>query len=372
MRVLVCGLKEMPAGHGGISRVTEEIHSRLAATGFRVTLFTRDNRESEPCTYRGMEVRPSPFMEHKYLCYFTYMARVFSKIVSGRERDAIVHLHNPAINGLWALLFRLAGYRVVCHTHGLEWRAAKWPPWFGLFMRMSTRLATLASDLFFCVSREECDYLSSTTIRPCACVHLPNGRLASAPRPEDATTRSLGLTPGDFYLYAGRLVPQKAVLELLAGYALARSTRKLVLVGGSSFSDEYCVRVREVAATVAGVVLAGWLPHELLLQLYPACYAFILPSYHEGCPNVLLEALSCGCVCAISDIRSHREIANSAPAFFPAGDVSALAKVLGRLERDKPYYAARKAACEATFERLPTWDAAADTVAEGYRSLLHA
>ena len=50
----------------------------------------------------------------------------------------------------------------------------------------------------------------------------------------------------------------------------------------------------------------------------------MLPSYYEGLPIVLLEAMSYGLSCIASDIPSNRNIELSEDRFFNAGDFKAL------------------------------------------------
>lgn len=45
-----------------------------------------------------------------------------------------------------------------------------------------------------------------------------------------------------------------------------------------------------------------------LVRYYNACDSFVFPSYSEGMPKVLLEAMSCGCPVICSNIKPHQEV----------------------------------------------------------------
>jgi glycosyltransferase involved in cell wall biosynthesis len=65
-----------------------------------------------------------------------------------------------------------------------------------------------------------------------------------------------------------------------------------------------------------------------LAELYSHAGLFVLPSYHEGMPIVLLEALGYGLSVLASDIPANHQAGLAAERFFPAGDIeTAAAKI---------------------------------------------
>jgi glycosyltransferase involved in cell wall biosynthesis len=63
-------------------------------------------------------------------------------------------------------------------------------------------------------------------------------------------------------------------------------------------------------------------------DLYPCCDLTVLPSWHEGFPNVLLESMACGVGFVASDVADNRWIAETyqAGAIVPPGDAESLAR----------------------------------------------
>lgn len=169
---------------------------------------------------------------------------------------------------------------------------------------------------------------------------VPNGCDAAIFHPQDrADARTaLGL-PGDARViaYVGRLVPEKGLRELLdAVDALVASDPSIVLalIGEGPMRAEIESRI---AALPAGRVhLAGAQPPREVARWMAAADVVTLPSYSEGHPNVLVEALACGRPVVATPVGGIPEVVDAASGLLvPARDAAALAAGLGEaLARD--------------------------------------
>ena len=128
-------------------------------------------------------------------------------------------------------------------------------------------------------------------------------------------------------LFAGRLVRQKNVLALAeAARAVAAATPLRLVVCGEGPERQRLV------ATLAG---APGLVAELhgyradLWSLMKGADVLATPSRFEGTPNVVLEAMACGCPVVASDIPEHREVLDEGCAWLaPTGRDGAYAAAL--------------------------------------------
>jgi glycosyltransferase involved in cell wall biosynthesis len=127
---------------------------------------------------------------------------------------------------------------------------------------------------------------------------VPNGVDGELFRPRDrATARAELGEPGDrrrWLLYVGRLEEPKGVLDLLEAFAALAARRtdvRLAVVGGGSARGSL-----ENAARSLGdrLLVAGPRPLAEVPRWMAASHALVLPSWAEGTPNVVLEALACG------------------------------------------------------------------------------
>lgn len=164
---------------------------------------------------------------------------------------------------------------------------------------------------------------------------IPNGCDASLFQPADraAARRELGL-PGDaeIVLYVGRLVAEKGLRELVASTRALSAQRPglhTVLVGEGPLQAE-------LAAVIAAdpslpVRLVGSQSPSRVARWMAAADVVTLPSYSEGHPNVLVEALACGRPVVATDVGGIPEVVDGhCGVLIPTRDAAALAAALVR------------------------------------------
>ena len=113
-------------------------------------------------------------------------------------------------------------------------------------------------------------------------------------------------------LYAGKLSFAKGVDVLLrAVQSLNGAGVHLHLAGsGSGEEEQYCRQLAEKMGSL--VTVHGRISQHDLARLMGSCHIFILPSFYEGLPLVLLEALASGCRIITTDLSGCKEILGDA------------------------------------------------------------
>ena len=105
-------------------------------------------------------------------------------------------------------------------------------------------------------------------------------------------------------IFAGKLSEKKGVMSLLRSlHHLKQSENfQLALAGGYGNQAEYDEICRLAEAAPCEVTFLGKLNHQQLAQELNASDIFILPSFFEGLPLVLIEAMACGTRVICSDL----------------------------------------------------------------------
>ena len=116
----------------------------------------------------------------------------------------------------------------------------------------------------------------------------------------------------ELVLFVGRLDPAKGIVELLEAFASLVSRRpnlRLVYVGDGPGGEQLRHKAKDFALEDR-IVLIGACPSEKVAQWLAAANVLALPSYSEGYPNVVIEALSCGRPVIATNVGGILELVN--------------------------------------------------------------
>ncbi len=169
-------------------------------------------------------------------------------------------------------------------------------------------------------------------------------------------------------LFVGRLIREKGIFETLSAFArvLERRDCRLVIAGDGPSAAEVIQRVEQLRLD-GKVTLTGFLSGKQLLDVYRTSDVFVFPSYREGFPTAITEALAAGLPVVTTRTRGMADhlIEDENALFVSPGDSSGLAAALERLLRD-PALRSRMSVAN----RAKVADFAPKSVAEQYLDTL--
>lgn len=364
MRVIVLGLRGIPDVQGGVETHAQHLYPRLAALGCDVEVIVRT-----PFVERGRRrygaIALTRIWAPRLAGVEAFVHSVLAVLYAGARRPDIVHIHaiGPAIT---VPLARLLGLKVVVTHHGPDYDREKCGVLSRYVLRIGERVGMRHSHARIAISKVISDLIKRRYGRDSEII--PNGVPAVSPSSKTDAVVALGLVPGGYFLNVGRLVPEKRQLDLIAAYrAISPCKWQLALVGALG-SDAYARAVAS-AASVPGVVLAGFKQGEALREIYSHAGAFVLPSSHEGLPIVLLEAMSLGLPVLASDIPANLEVGLEEGSYFPLGDVAELGRRMGR-QVETSVDNAQRARWREFVARKYDWDQIAAQTLRVYASVL--
>lgn len=112
-------------------------------------------------------------------------------------------------------------------------------------------------------------------------------------------------------LFVGHVVPTKGVFELVEAATNIRDVK--VKIVGRVFADTK-QRLQEIAQkrdSGTWLSFVGEIPHDDVLKEMLECDIYVLPTYTEGFPNVILEAMACSCPIVTCSVGAIPEMLDS-------------------------------------------------------------
>lgn len=264
-----------------------------------------------------------------YLLIPSFLISFGWNILRFARRSDII-LANWAFCGALACAFSRVHHRpVITVLRGSDVKIGRVDSWLNsLFLDMSLR----RSKAVVCVGEELGKWLKDTSRNPEKIYHIPNGIQRGFfqldfPLPGPVTN----------ILFIGSLISRKGVdLLLLAVHRISHLRRVHVYVVGLGPLEQELKALAKELGIHHLVTFEGKVPPGApIVRVMSRAHFLVLPSHHEGRPNVILEAMAAGRPVIGSEINGIRELVQDSMTgyLFPEGDVGALSLTIEKLVR---------------------------------------
>ena len=338
VKIAMLGHKSIPSRQGGIEIVVEELAVRMAALGHQVTIYNRSGHhvsgkefdQKKLREYKGIRMKYVPTIDKKGLAAMS--ASFFAAMAAAFGKYDVVHFH---AEGPCAMLWlpKLFGKRCIATVHGLDHQRAKWGKFASAYIMLGEKCAVRFADEIIVLSEGVQKYFLDTYGRKTR--FIPNGVNRPVLHEAEIIKDKFGLEKDTYILFLGRLVPEKGLRYLLQAFKQVKTDKKLVIAGGSSDTDEFAGELWEMAKDDDRIIFTGFVQGQELDELYSNAYVYTLPSDLEGMPLSLLEAMSYGNCCLVSDIDECASVVEDKALIFKKSDVNDLKEKL-QLACDQP------------------------------------
>ncbi|MCR5502102.1 MAG: glycosyltransferase family 4 protein [Lachnospiraceae bacterium] len=367
------GHKRIPSREGGVEIVVEELSVRFAEKGCFVDAYNRSGyhvagKEYDDVRYKDykdVHIITVPTFRNGKLNAIVYSVLATIRALFRGYDVFHYHAEGPCIM-LW--LPRLFGKKIVATIHGLDWQRAKWGGFATRMLKHGEKNAARYADEVIVLSKSMQKYFLETYGRKT--VYIPNG----ISRPEKAEAREMiekwGIQAYNYILFLARIVPEKGLHYLIEAYEKLDTDLKLVIAGGGSNAADYMAKIKKHAEENEKIIMTYFVQGRKLEELLSNAAFFVLPSDVEGMAISLLEAMSYGNCCIVSDIPENTEVVEDHAVTFRKGDPEDLREKLEYLithpEEAAKY---RENAAEFILSKH-NWDRVAEETLRVYRSVM--
>jgi len=267
-----------------------------------------------------------------------------------REKFDIVHVHSPLAAMLGRVAAKMARAPIVIYTaHGFYFHENMRKKKRRLVIWMEKILARVCTDILLLQSGED----RATAVKegialPQNAVWISNGvdiNKFKPGSPDEKLRSSFGIKKEDKVIgFAGRIVREKGIEELVAAVGIIKKrvpSVKLLIAGDTLGSDRDKGTKEKIKNIIAkndlneNVIFAGL--RNDMSRIYALLDVFVLPSYREGMPRSILEAMASAKPVVATDIRGSREeVAHGVTGkIVPVGEVNPLAEAISEILLDK-------------------------------------
>lgn len=358
MKIAILGTRGIPAAYSGFETAAEELAARLVQRGHEVVVYCRPHVVDRALhEHRGARLVHRPTVRNKYLDTFVHTYLSAKHCVEHERPD--VALFFIAGNSPLCRITRDAGIPTVINVDGLDSDRKKWPRAAKTYIRYAERNAARWSD----VALTDSDAVAGIYRRRYG--HgidvIPYG-VEDPGYTGTETLERLGLEPGRYLLFVGRLEPENNPHVLVEAFSRIPTERtgdmRLVVVGGAPYADDYIRRVRRLADP--RVVFPGYVFGRGYWELQRHAHAFVVPTEVGGTHPVILEAMAAGnCVLANDHPPNVETLGGAGLTYRGADGVDGLRAGIERLLDDEDLVDRCRSAAVTRAEDY-SWDAVTD------------
>lgn len=359
LRIAMLGQKRIPSWEGGVEVVAEALSTRMVRLGHEVTCYNRKGHHvcgteydhAYQQNYQGVRCIEVFTIEKIGLAAVTSSFSATLRAALGHYDVVHIHAEGPAAM-CW--LPRLMGKRVIVTIHGLDHQREKWGKFAKWYILIGEKATVRFSHEIVVLSRAAQRYFREKYCRKT--VYIPNGVDRLPFRQAKEIIEKWVLKRDGYFLYLGRIVPEKGIRHLIKAFRKVSTEKKLVIAGGGSNTDTFFQEMKTLADADERVLFTGFVQGTLKEELFSNAYAYVLPSNVEGMPLSLLEALNYGNCCLTSDISECTEVTEGRQPVFRKDDTEDLRRKLQALADDPAAVAAYKESTADILQGRYDWD----------------
>lgn len=374
LNIAMIGHKRIPSREGGVEIVVEELSKRMVKKGHNITAYNRRghhvsgkefngiSNNNQIREHEGINVITVPTIESKGLAAVT--SSFFATIKAVFKRYDCIHYHaeGPCVMLIIPRIFKI---RTVATIHGLDWQRSKWGGFATWYLKLGEKIAAKYADEVIVLSENVRKYFLETYNRETK--FISNGIEKPKILSPKLIKSKWNLDKDDYILFLGRIVPEKGLQYLIDAFLEVETDKKLVIAGGASDTNEFMNDIKKKAIIDDRIIFTGFVHGEVLEELYSNAYVYTLPSDLEGMPISLLEAMSYGNCCLVSDIAECLEVVEDNGIVFEKSNVQDLRQKIQEL-CDNPEIVEKYKKDAADFIcKKYNWDKVVESTLELYR-----
>jgi glycosyltransferase involved in cell wall biosynthesis len=348
LKIGILGTRGIPANYGGFETFAEECGAGLAARGHDVTVYCRSHYVPRGLReHRKMHLVVLPTLRLKYT---DTVVHTLLSIVHALFRSFDLILICNAANSIYAWLPRIFGTPVVVNVDGIERLRRKWNRLGRTYYWLSEHFSVwFPTEIVTDARVIERYYREKYGARS---VFIPYGAVTDRPK-EQSAVDSLGLIPGEYFLYVSRLEPENNAHLVVRAFENILTKKRLVMVGDAPYAAGY---IRELKSTRdPRIVFPGAIYGPGYRELLAHAFCYIHATEVGGTHPALIEAMGQGNLIVANGTPENCEVLGGAGIVYRKNDVEDLIRKLQEVADGANHYECFKEAARARAISCYSW-----------------
>lgn len=327
MKIAIIGSRGYPYVYSGYETFVSEVVPRLSRQNVEVHVYChRQLFKNKPSEVNGIKLHYVPCIKTKSL---SQLSNSFLSTIHAvfKNYDAILYVNSA--NGIFGIITRLFRKTTAINVDGLEWLRPKWKGLGSKVFYFSSKMATRWMD-YIITDAEAMRQIYLQEFNKDSIV------IAYGANIRDSQNKDIiakwKLTPNDYYLIVGRLIPDNNALLILQEFVRSSSQKKLVIVGDVPYKDVYAENIKKIEDD--RIVFTGYVTSQQeLAELYHNSFAYFHGHEFGGTNPTLLKALAYGCaIIALDTVFSREVLKNEEYGLYFNKEEGNLAEMLNYVE----------------------------------------
>jgi glycosyltransferase involved in cell wall biosynthesis len=311
--IAVLGIRGIPGNYGGLETCAEQVTKVWAEKGHSVLVYCRRERYPERIERIGaIRLKYTRSIQSKCLGTLSHTFVSVLDLLMFERKVRMVHLYNTG-NGIFAPLLKLFGKRVIVSGDGLEWKRDKWNAFAKFVHKIGEWMAIKFADRVVVDNEEVRKYYVNKYRQEPALITYGAKLVQCEPHAAEVLAR-YGLKAKKYFLFVGRLVPEKGVHELVKAYKRVNTDYPLVIIGDDLNTSAY--RNELLRQQSDRIRFVGFLYGKDYEQLLVNALLYVSASRLEGTSPSLLAAMGAQVCSLVNGIEENHATADGGALMF--------------------------------------------------------
>lgn len=305
MKIAVLGIRGIPASYSGFETCAQETTKYWSEKGEDVLVYCRKHWYNERIDeVNGVRLKYISSIKTTSLDTLTHTLFSIFDLIFFERKTKVVHLYNTG-NAIYIPLLKLAGRKVILSMDGIEWKRDKWGRLAKFMYKLGERFAFRFADEIIADNLEVKIFYKETEKRELALIKYGAKLIDYDPGLAKQYLDKNKLTKGEYYIFIGRLVPEKGVDELIKAYKQLNTNFPLIIIGDDANDTVYKQELFSNASS--NIRFLGFVFNEEYEQLLSNAQLYVSASKLEGTSPSLLAAMGAGVCAFVNGIPENLE-----------------------------------------------------------------